>query len=388
MAKNRLIYCMVLVGAFVLLLIQEDPMTYFALYAVLILPPLSLILTLMSRLRVEKRKSRHVLFLKDTFTVSETLAPNYVTKGEPVQYKLCVKNNSFLPCISAKAHFQADTTALAVDSTAQYFAVPARGRRELTFQICAKYRGNYEVGVNAIVFYDLLGLFRFKQKLGKKRIFTVVPQIRPISFLPLDAAASDLLASRNYIQDEDYSIVSDLRKYQPTDSHRRIHWKASAKKNEWISKNFGETEQSSAILYIDNAKTSLPREDTMMEALVSAMSYCNHNGYAVSLRYFGNEDTGFSTNFSSLYSEAATIKFQEFGSFYDYVNKSLSPHRDSMNLLLFVQALTEDVIAFVHDFQQFGNNAILFYFHDQTDADTLKKLQEFNLICVDFRTLS
>jgi len=388
MAKNRLIYGMVLVVMLVLLFVQEEPMTYFALYAVLILPLFSLALTLISRIRVGKRKNQRALFLKDCFTVSENLTPNYVTKGETVWYKLYVKNNSFLPCVFAKVRFQADTRALKVSHMEQSFSVPPKGRREVTFQILARYRGNYEIGVDTIVFYDLLGLFRFRQKLDKKLIFTAVPRIRPISFLPLDATASDLSVSRNYIQDEDYSIISDLRKYQPTDSHRRIHWKASAKKSELISKNFGETERSSAVLYMDNTKTSLPREDAMMEALASVLAYCNQGGYAVSLRYFGSEDTDFSTDFPSLYDEVSHIKFQESGPFDDTLTHSVSPHRDAVNLVLFVQHLTEDVLSFVHDFGQFGSNAILFCFHDETEADTLKKLRDLNLTCIDFHTFS
>ncbi|MCL2827198.1 MAG: DUF58 domain-containing protein [Oscillospiraceae bacterium] len=388
MAKNRLIYGVVLLAMLVLLFIQEEPMTYFALYAVLILPPLSLLLTLVSRLHVEKRGAQRFLHLKDYFTVSDSLHPNNVTKGEAVQYKLYVKNNSFLPCIFAKARFRADSTALDVNDTEQYFSANPRGRRDVMFQIRAKYRGNYEVGVNTIVYYDFLGLFRFKQKLDKKLIFTVVPRIRPISFLPLDTTAHDLSIARNYIQDEDYSVISDLRQYQPTDSHRRIHWKASAKKSELISKNFGEMEQKSAVLYIDNTETTLPREDTMMEALVSALAYCHQNGYSIFLRYSGDEDSSFSTNFSSLYSEAANINFQECDPFDNRFNRFISLHMESLNLLLFVQNVTEDVISLVHTFQQYGNNAILFYFHDQTGADTLKKLRELNLICVDFYTLS
>jgi len=388
MAKNRLIYGMVLGVMLSLVFLQEAPMTYLALYAVLILPFLSLLLAFVSRIRLEIREKQPVLSLQDYFTVSEALSSNYVTKGEAVLYKLNVKNNSFLPCLCAKVSFAADNAALDVDSVAQYFSVKPKESSELTVELSAKYRGKYEVGIQSIVRYDLLGLFRFKQKRNEKRSFTVVPRILPMAFLPLDARINDLASAQTYIPDEDYSIVSDLRKYQPTDSHKRIHWKASAKKNELISKNFGETERQSAVLCIDNTDTSLDLEDTMMEALASVMAYCNRNGYSVSLRYLGDTDTGFHSSFDYLYKEIANLTFQESDTFDDYFKQSISHHQEAMNLILFAQDVTERLLALIQSLRQSGSHVILFYFPDQTDGEIMKKLKEWNLCCIDFHTFS
>ena len=376
MAKNRLIFSMVLIAMLTLLFLQESPMTYFALYATLILPLLSLALTLVSRLRT------------NYFTISETLEPNYVPKGEEVLYKIRVTNNSFLPYIGAKIRFQPESPALTVDCPAQYFSVRPKSSHDILFPISAKFRGNYEIGVKSITLYDFLGLFRFKQKLGEKRIFTVVPRIYPISFLPLDSTSKESVSAKHYIQDEDYGTVSDLRQYQLTDSHKRIHWKASAKKNELISKNFEEMEQNSVVLCIDTTETSLALEDAMMEALVSAMAYCNQQGCPITLLYSGSKDAGFSTNFHQLYTEAANIRFQASEVFDDYFNLSTFPHKESMNLILFVQHVTEGLLFFVQSFRQLGNQVILFYPQDQVEAEHMKRLRDYNVCCIDLHTFS
>ena len=375
MAKNRVAYGVVAVILLLFVFLNEHGMTYAALYAVLVLPLISLCLTLVFR--------RH-------FTITEELSANYIPKGEIVQFKFSVKNHSFLPCACVRVRFESYSAGLDVDSEEKHFFVPPHRTHKTVFNISAKYRGNYEVGVSSVWVYDFLGLFKFKQQRNERLLLTVSPRVLTLPFLPLNSAFQDA-AVRNYKQDEDYSVVADLRKYQPTDGYKKIHWKISAKRNELISKNFQETEENAAVLLVDNSRKDLRNaleiEDAVVEAVVSAMAYCTKQGCPVSLSCPGFKDTDFGTNFAHLYKEACDLEFGNFGDFDEHLNRYRRIHGENMNLIVFVQDLNESVLDSLRFLRLIGNNVILFY-HNNTGYDRkIKQLHELNIHCIDYRQM-
>ena len=392
MAKNRSVYAAVVLTLVVFVYLREEAMTYFALYAVLFAPLLSLILLFLSRLRFGRGKQTS-LHLKRYFTLSETMRSDYVSKGEALDYILTLKNNSFLPYLHVQTSFQADSLCFDVDAAEQYISIGPSGRREIHFQLSAKYRGVYEIGVDRIWLYDFLGLFRFSQKQGRRMQITVMPDMRNVPYLPLDFMAREAEAAKTQMREESYSVVSDLRKYQPMDSFKKIHWKVSAKRNELISKNFQETERQAVILCVDNAKIRGPRqealelEDSMMEAVVSVIAYCNQQGYSASLSAIGREDTEFSGSFDYLFRAAAHLPFDSEYHFVTCLSRISELYSDPVNLILFVQDFGGEIFSAVETLRHLGNQLILFYFTGHAEDVRIKKLQELGVTCIDFREM-
>ena len=393
MAKNRLFYGLVAAVLVLFIYLREDPMTYLALYAVLIAPLLSFLLTVATRIQLEEREGRYFLLFERNITVTEALDANYIAKGQRTQYSCTVKNRSILPCTSIRLRFEAEGTGLTLGTSETYITVPSKDKHTVRFEISADYRGNYKVGVQNIRLYDFLGLFKFQQKREKSLVFTVVPRIRNIGYLPLDSTVHEGVAVRNHLQTEAYSVVSDLKKYQPSDSLKKIHWKATAKRNELISKNYQETERLSAIFLMDNStiqaspREALEQEDLMMEILVSAMAHLNQLGYIVSLRFLGSRGTDFTDSFDHLYKAAASLPFGDFGSFEDYLSHTTPPQGDSLSLILFVQEVTEKVFTTLQSFRLFGSNIILFYFPQRAEKEKIERLQGLGIHCIDFREI-
>ena len=343
MLKNRVAYGIVLAVLILLIFLYEDSITYMALYAVLALPLLSLVFTLVSRRR---------------FTVEERLTQDNIIKGETVQYVFNVRNNSFLPYTSVRVRFKANSSAVTADFTDQFFAIWPYKKHEILFNISAKYRGNYEIGVLNIMLYDFLGLFRFEQKHDRAFILTVRPRVLDVTGLPLSKADSGAENVKNFMAEEDYALISDLRKYQPTDGYKKIHWKASAKKNELVSKNYQNTKRNSVALLLDNSligagagmkgeDAASAMEDIMMEAYVSALSYCVRNGYISSLFYMGDEQNeGAHGNFEYLYTIASKIRFgSEHNDFNAYIVNYSKMQADAENVIIFAQEISDAVFA-------------------------------------------
>ena len=379
MARNRLTYLLVIAVMVLLVYLYEDAITYVALYAVLGLPLISLGLALASRRRL---------------TIAQWLASEVISKGEQTQYVLNVGNNGFLPLASVRARFGASSEAVVTDFEQQYFSLKPRGAAQVVFEISAKYRGRFEIGLADMVMYDFLGIFAFKQDFGDKLVLEVRPRIVAMDYMPLAIAQGGIEGAKNLKREEDYAIISDLRKYQPTDGYKKIHWKVSAKKNELISKNFQSAKRSSTLFILDNSKIGglnvLEVEDMMMEACVSSIHQAVNRGQVCALTYLGmahQEDH--SGNFDFLYLQACGIPFEGFAprDFETFFSNFSKLQGDTENLVILVKKITDGVFVGAQNLKLLGSNVILIYFEEprREHLDKIAILQELDVACIDFR---
>jgi hypothetical protein len=312
-----------------------------------------------------------------------------------------VKNNSFLPYTSVRVRFKANSAAVTADFADKFFSIGPYKNHEIVFNVSAKYRGNYEVGVANIMVYDFLGLFRFEQKHDHAFVLTVRPRVLDIAGLPLSKADSGAENVKSFTAEEDYAVISDLRKYQPTDGYKKIHWKASAKKNELVSKNYQNTKRNSVVLLLDNSQTrangdkkgedaTMAMEDLIMEAYVSTLSYCTRHMFTCSLYYMGDEENeGATGNFDYLYSIASKISFEGHDVFDAYLTAYSKMQADAENVLIFAQEITDGLFATAQTLNVFGNNVVIFHFRDP-NPDELKRiarLGEIGINAIDFRRI-
>ena len=369
MLKNRLTYALVAVVLFLFIYLQEHRMTYMAFYVVLIMPILSYLVGLFSK--------RH-------FSISEKLSSDFIMKEQETVYRVTIRNHSFLPCSFARIRFDACTVGLEVGSKEKYFSLLPYKYHEASFQIRGIYRGQYDIGIRDITFYDFLGLFQFKLPENELHSLTIMPHIISISDLPLDSATGDASSSSSYIKGEDYSNVAELRAFQSTDSYRQIHWKASAKKGELISKNFHEEEEHAVTFFIDNIRPTenlshaLAIEDRMIEMVVSAMSYCCRAGYPVSIKAMGGGHVDFTHDFTRLYQEVSKLTFNGVSGFNVLLNDYLNSEKVQMNLFVFVRLLNDVLIVMLQSLIFAGNRVTVFVFKHMDD-DMIGKLRALNV---------
>ena len=373
MIKNRITYLIVIVTTVLLIYLYEAPMTYIAFYTVLALPVLSFGLAVMSRRR---------------FTVRESLSEESITKGDSVQYVFGVRNNGFLPCTSVRVRFKSNSAAIVTDFADHFFSIGAYKSHRVIFNITAKYRGNFEVGVLGITMYDFLGLFRFEQKHDKTLNLTVRPRVLDIEGLPLSNAEGGVDHSKNFMAEEDYAVISDLRKYQPTDGYKKIHWKASAKKNELISKNYQNHSRNLTTVIVDNSviggdeDTALATEDAILEGCVSALAYCSKRQHICSLYYMGgDEGQGVSGSFNYLYDVASVMTFGLYDDFGSYFVNYSKMQTYAENLIVLTRSVSDQVFATAQTLRTLGNNVMVVYFAEPEGED-IKKINRLNDIAV------
>jgi len=379
MRKNWLIYGIVVIILFAFIYVRDSAMTYTAFYAALILPIFSYGLALVSK--------KKIVFV-------ETLGTSFLAKNEQTEYKVEIHNRGFLPCFFAKINFDLQHMGLDSDSGVMYFSLGARERSTLTTKISGQYRGLYEVGVGEIVIYDFLGLFKVRPHYSSQVRLTIMPRIVQMNELHIDANDDGETTTKRHLPGADLSIATDLREYLPTDSSRQIHWKATAKKGELISKNPQEIEQPQAVFFVDNRRIQkslmrmLEQEDKLIDAVVSVMSHCYNAGHRISLqtlqaKFLRNKLTTereFTSDFTRLYQEVAALPFGEFGDLTQLLSDYYRFGNNFDNLYLFTQDIDAEAALLIQEIRGAGSQVTLFLYGQVTDG-MRRKLESIGVEC-------
>ena len=340
MAGNRIIYGAVIFMAAAFVALFEHRATYAMLYAVLLLPVVSLMILLVSARRV---------------SITDRLGADTVKKGEPTPYIISVGNGS---------PFGFRARAVFAKELRRFFKIPEpggimlspRAGGEVIFNMLPGYRGVFNVGAEHIFIYDWTGIFRLRLKNPGQSRLTVLPDIRALASLPVSlGGAGGADAADDY---------ADLAKYSPSEGYKRIHWPASARRGELISRTYNAAGKGSAAVIIDNSRLGgtqaerMRREDEIVESAVSAVYYCiSEMSLPVSLDYIGGRAEKPTLELDYLYVSAAGVKFDgDAGLLPDIIEN----RRAAGNIYIFTGEAAGPIIDCVQSLRASGRNAEIF----------------------------
>lgn len=162
--------------------------------------------------------------------------------------------------------------------------------------ISCRRRGFYKSGEVKVKIKDILNIYTLSKTIVTPLSFKVYPKITPLKSFKIQASQhmGELLVTDPLFQD--YTSLSDLRSYQEGDPLKRIHWKASAKANKLIVKNYEERGDNEVVLVIDSNKKSYKSdkefwiEDKLVETAISIIDYCLKQNMNVSLYHQRKDD--------------------------------------------------------------------------------------------------
>jgi len=176
-------------------------------------------------------------------------------------------------------------------------------------------------------------------------VLTVLPRILPLGSEMIHALSQgDMqLGKRNDSEAEEH----ELRLYQPTEDSRNIHWKASVKRNELMSKYVFDNEQRRVQFFIDTnlgerfSEETLELEDKMVETLVSIMSHLHEKSYQLALSAACGTEIDTKMDFLYLYHQAAGLVFGEYGDAGALVDTLSESQKNPTMMVLVLHTLDE-----------------------------------------------
>lgn len=296
---NRFIWAALILGALTGAWFSGERLLYLFAVVLLALPAASFIIAffLLRGLKVSREQ------------------PVFVLKNRTETFLVGLHNATFMPLGSVEVLINADENAVNVLENQTVPLNPFGKRRlEIPFQI--EYRGHYEFGLGAVQITDITGLFKLRRKFDANKTITSLPHVRDLSNFPLTMNLMTQASSRFDIRDEDYSIISDIRQYLPTDSIKRVHWKLTAKRNEWLVKNFQSNALNRVLIILDSTRLPLqPREmyaleDSIVENALGLTKFCLGKAMPVDfLTTEGQKVSAQTAEFDLIYQAASELRF-------------------------------------------------------------------------------
>jgi uncharacterized protein (DUF58 family) len=351
MLKNRLLYLAVLAACLLFVYLYDGEIVYITLYSVLMLPVLSFATAFVSRWALE---------------ITQSIDRATVTKGEEAHYRLNVRNKFIFAFTNISFALFSGNIAVQADTRTMRLRLGPLAAADVPIALRCVYRGTYDVGIKYVEIYDFLGLFRFIQPVNANISLTVCPRVMDVQNLVL--AQNFLSQARSnfaVIKEDD---LMDVRKYEPTDSYKRIHWKLSAKKNDLVVKNFQSSALNATVILLDTRGTAgakhdedIIREDKLLEVFVSVANFCIKQQmpveavFGAGLRYTALGAAGF----EELYAVASGLVFEgEIGPdtlLSDYLSDRY------INIIVVSAGLSERLYESVERARQFGHHITLIH---------------------------
>lgn len=234
--------------------------------------------------------------VRRTEKVARSFDPDIAGVGDEVGVRLRVQIRSPLP--SAQGRWS-DALPVGVEGDAagvfpQTGSGMWTGSRAVTLDYAVRVhrRGIRQIGPVSVVSTDPFGFARRRHSIGRALSLTVTPAIvdlSPLAELPGEAGGSMHSATDQLGEGSDNLVP---RHYIPGDSMRRIHWRASAHRDELMVRQEEQETTPEATVVLDRARARWHAEadrapgadpgfETAVSACVSVAARLVHEGYTV-----------------------------------------------------------------------------------------------------------
>ncbi|MCL1883283.1 MAG: DUF58 domain-containing protein [Defluviitaleaceae bacterium] len=242
--------------------------------------------------------------------------PDTIMKNAKGTLTIHLHNTLFMPLGGVEVSVNADEHAITILEN-QTIPLNPFAKETLKIPFQTEFRGYFNLGLDAIRVMDITGLFKLKREFDGSKMILSLPHVAELSHFPLSMNLMTQASSRYDIRDEDYTTISDIRQYLPTDSIKRVHWKLTAKRNEWLVKNFQSNALNLVSIILDTARVDLPKresyalEDSMVENALGLAKFCLTKGMPVNFITTQKISARNAADFEAIYQAASNLEFSQ-----------------------------------------------------------------------------
>ena len=247
----------VLVGTFVFAMFQGGFVSWFIFYSFLpfIIIPFLLRFSSLNDLKVTRRiKHKEYLF------------------GEQIEVQITITREGFMPLLYLIMEDQVPKRLqIQLDNQHTCIRFPF-WRKKITFSYCipAAVRGEHEFDSVKLTTGDFLGFYKKVQEVKCSSRLLVYPQYEKAAFENFEALYEQgqrHLSVRNF---NESTSITGVRPYISGDRMSWIHWKATAKKNEIMTKEFEESKNQDVVILLDQTPSPLFED---LVSLAASLAY-------------------------------------------------------------------------------------------------------------------
>jgi hypothetical protein len=276
-----------------------------------------------------------------------------VTKGEWNSYSFVIANEDVITFRNIKVNFLSDKSTIeATSQIAEYSLLPNECEK-LETRIKCNYRGEYYVGVNSVEVTDFLYLFSITYPMSSKIKAYVLPRVVPIEQLGIAPPQNDVKNPMRFSNTAEEELDTEIRKYYPGDSRKRIHWKASARMQELVSRKYQHIPKAEIAIFMDLTPIKdvdlkvVIAEDKIIESVLAIANYYSERRTVSHIIYDqdGRNQVSITTkdDFNAFYKACMKIRFFGTIPIYELMNERLRNGEEGVFYVIVTHFLTKEL---------------------------------------------
>ena len=234
----------------------------------------------------------YLCILRDGLEISESAAIGSCKKGEDVVIATTFKNKRplFYFCIKVLI-FISDNQGRPLTNINTTLALSPKAQYTMEFKVRFDHVGTYSAGVYEVTICDFLRLFTHHIPASKQTQVQVTPRIVPIRRITYsnDASLEAQKARQATLADSlDYAYV---REYVPGDPLKTIHWKISARSENYMTRLFEVHNNPGVAVLMDfyaeteDAEALMSMFDAVVESAFSLANYSREQGMDTEIHF-------------------------------------------------------------------------------------------------------
>lgn len=245
----------------------------------------------------------YIFLVNHYFRIDQHINSHDLIANHRSDYRFVLQNDSFIPFSGIRVFFFPDYSSVSERDMRSEYELFFGGRIVKRDSLICHYRGEYHIGIKAVVIQDFFRLFSFTRDLKRPLFVRVKPDIIRLDDLRSNKETLNTLRENRFRRN-----VPDLllRDYIPGDDLRFINWKVSAASQKLMMRQMnGEERQGIALImdscrYTEDPREYLPIENKILETVIALNLFFLQKAIPVTI--YLEEETIKELNGDSLYS--------------------------------------------------------------------------------------
>ncbi len=368
MRLNRLIFAAAILGSSIFASYYGGNISYALFYLTLFLPVIAFLYTV------------YVYF---RFKIYQSMDAYLVVKGDWTTYSFVIANEDYITFRNVKVNFLSDKSTIeATHAITEYSLLPSESERMET-RIRCNYRGEYYVGVDSIEVTDFLYLFRITYPLASRLKAVVLPRVVPLERLGIAPPQADVKNPLRFSNAAEEELDTEVRKYYPGDSRKQIHWKASARMRELITRRYQHIPKARILLFMDLERIEeeelkvVVAEDKIIESVLAIANFYAQRNVPSQIIYEmeGRNQIEIATkgDFDTFYKACVRIRFDSRVPLSDLLRERLLRGEEGVFCVAATYRLTTELYLAAMKAVSGGNRVCILFISDDVSEEIRKR---------------
>jgi len=374
MRINRLICIAAIIGSGIFASYYGGNAVYALFYLTILIPLIAFLYTV------------YVYF---RFRLYQEIGSHLITKGEWNDYSFVIANEDFITYRNIKVKFLSDKSTIeAANQVTEYCLLPNE-KEKLQTRIKCHYRGEYYVGVNQVEITDFLNLFTITYPMASKLKAFVLPRVVQLEQLAIAPPQNDVKNPTRFSNDAQEELDTEMRKYYPGDSRKRIHWKATARMGELISRKYQYIPKAQTVVFMDLVKIKdeelkvVGYEDKIIESVLAVVNYYAKRNIASHIIYEQNGLKSFpissNDDFDVFYKACVNLRFEAVLPVFELINARLGQAEEGVFYVVVTHILSKELYLEALKVLACQNSISIIFISDDVSDDTRELVNSMKL---------